>query len=480
MPVREAWILAGLVVAAVALRVPGLGPPSLWFDDAWVALVDRVDGIDQILRIGVTAPGFSLALKGIFQTFGFSEVSAQSFPFIAGVAGVPLLYVVGRRAGLRIPSATAMAALVAFAPFHITYSTRVKHFTVDFVLVTVLLWLALVVIDRPDRRRKVWLLLGAVATTLFSAATISAVAAIVSAAAIPDIREKRWRELLFPLAYAVFAGGLAAAFRASVVSDDLVQYWAQGTSDGPTDAVVAIVRFLAYWTGGLAGPRTAATVVIVFAILAAGLIRAPLEKVALLWGPLTVAVVASFLDVPLGAGRTDLYLYPPTVLALGYSVQRLLGERRPWVLSAAAFAVAAIVVLPVRPATYHVHDTSPLIDELATIVGPGDRIVVGTPQYYPLWLYGPWPVTVRPDRRSQTGWTVESELTVHAVPWVADAHAIVDAVPSDLGEGSVHVLLSPEVPGQYAFVREELLTRGYQRVALRRYQGSVLATYRHG
>src|SRR5262245_6792395 len=77
---------SGLRVLAVWLPVGALSPPSLWRDDAWQALVVRVDRWDDIGRMGQSAPGFSVLLQLWLSLVGFSSMAAQTLPFAAGVA----------------------------------------------------------------------------------------------------------------------------------------------------------------------------------------------------------------------------------------------------------------------------------------------------------------------------------------------------------------------------------------------------------
>lgn len=60
-----------LLVAAFALRQPGLAPSHLWPDDAWIAVVHRIDDPTTVAAMGLTAPGFALV-------FGVGSTSSAS------------------------------------------------------------------------------------------------------------------------------------------------------------------------------------------------------------------------------------------------------------------------------------------------------------------------------------------------------------------------------------------------------------------
>jgi hypothetical protein len=75
-----------IFLSAAALRVWQLGPSSLWFDDAWVALVARMSA-GQLTQVGMTSFGFQVILWIWLHLVGFSEVGAQLIPFLAGYLG---------------------------------------------------------------------------------------------------------------------------------------------------------------------------------------------------------------------------------------------------------------------------------------------------------------------------------------------------------------------------------------------------------
>ena len=78
-------ILIGTVILVFAaiLRAPQLNELSLWFDDAWVALVSRMSA-GQLAHVGMTSFGFDAILWIWFKLVGFSEISAKLIPFVAG------------------------------------------------------------------------------------------------------------------------------------------------------------------------------------------------------------------------------------------------------------------------------------------------------------------------------------------------------------------------------------------------------------
>ena len=176
-------VVVPLVAVAIGLRAPGLGPSSLWIDDAWVAFAHRA-GYADLTEIGLSAPGFSLLLKIWFEIVGFTEVSAQVVPFAAAIVAPPLAYVILRyRVGAAV--ALAGASWLLLAPVHVEYSTRVKQYSTEVVLALLLVHLSWRLVDEPTERR-----------TWRRLALLSTVAVLIS----------------FPLASVAGAGCLVAAF----------------------------------------------------------------------------------------------------------------------------------------------------------------------------------------------------------------------------------------------------------------------------
>jgi mannosyltransferase len=135
---RTFWIVAGLTVAAAALRFATLGVQSYHHDEIVTA--------SRILRDGfwhaMDAVGFSESAPPLYyaiawlwtQVTGTGEVGLRSVSALAGVATVPVAYLLGaelsnRRAGI------VAAALVALNPMLVWYSQEARGYAL-FVLLT--------------------------------------------------------------------------------------------------------------------------------------------------------------------------------------------------------------------------------------------------------------------------------------------------------------------------------------------------------
>lgn len=402
-PVRDGVVVAILLAAAVALSAPALGPTSLWLDDAWIAMVHRVSELGDVLDIGLTAPGFALLLKGWFALVGFSETAAQALPFVAGVAVPPVVYLVGRRIGLGAVAAGFAATILLLSPVRVEYAGRVKPFTIDALAAALLVWLAWRTAEDPgDDRRWAVLVVAAFAATLVSTSSVVVGGAVVGGAAIAAWRTPDWgRARRWTVGYVVATGAWILVFVAPNIHPALREYWAGRYVEGVDD----LWRVLRSFASDLAALEHAGAVAVLSVLLALAFVAAArrrLWQAAILVGPLVGALVLAVAGrVPLGTGRTDLYLYPTMVLAVAWSLHHL--PWRPW---PAVLALVGVVAVGIAPPTagYPAEEFAPLTDVLEDEVAEDDLVLLTASTVYGVALYGPWTDGVEPAETS-TGFT---------------------------------------------------------------------------
>ena len=152
---RTFWIVAGLTAVAAALRFATLGLQSYHHDEIVTA--------SRILRDGfwhaMDAVGFSESAPPLYyagawawtQVTGTGEVGLRSFSALAGVATVPVAYLLGAELSSR-RSGLLAAALVAVNPMLVWYSQEARAYAL-FVLLTAISLLYFVrTLDRGSRR----------------------------------------------------------------------------------------------------------------------------------------------------------------------------------------------------------------------------------------------------------------------------------------------------------------------------------------
>ena len=209
-----AWATLGFVVLGLGLRVSRylLNFP-LYCDETMIAanFLDR--GYADLLRpldYHQVGPLLWLAVElSAVRLFGFTEWSLRLFPFVCGMASVPLFrHVAGRLLG-GVPLLLAVA-IFAVSGWPLRYVAAVKPYASDLLVALGLLALAVEWRRRPDRDGWLWALAAAgplaVAVSLPS---LFVLGGIGLALAVPVWRSRRWRARA---ALLVFGAGVAVTF----------------------------------------------------------------------------------------------------------------------------------------------------------------------------------------------------------------------------------------------------------------------------
>jgi mannosyltransferase len=137
---RAFWIVAGLTALAAVLRFATLGMQSYHHDEAVTAsrvLGGSFEGAMNAVGFSESAPPLYYALAWLWtQLAGTGEFALRSLSALAGVATVPVAYLIGlqlrgRRAGLMA------AALVAVNPMLLWYSQEARAYALFSLLCAV-------------------------------------------------------------------------------------------------------------------------------------------------------------------------------------------------------------------------------------------------------------------------------------------------------------------------------------------------------
>ncbi len=146
--------LVGLTLVALGLRLPRLGE-ALYGDELFTAYVATRPTLGAVLRtvagdLEVTPPLY-FAAAHVFAKLGDSEVLIRMPALIAGVACVPLTYLVGRRA-LGSLAGLVGAGFWAVSPFAVSFSVEARAYTLMTALVLLSTWALLKALDHGRRR----------------------------------------------------------------------------------------------------------------------------------------------------------------------------------------------------------------------------------------------------------------------------------------------------------------------------------------
>jgi uncharacterized membrane protein len=151
---KAAWTKVAIVtIAALALRLFGLGRQGLWFDEAYSIFVAKLPfsfSFEVLVADGVHPPLYYLVQR-IALPLGEGEAAVRMPAMLFGLLAIPLMFMLGNLlAGER--SGLIAATLTALSPFHIWYSQEARMYSA-LMLLSILCMFAYVRLLSPDRSR---------------------------------------------------------------------------------------------------------------------------------------------------------------------------------------------------------------------------------------------------------------------------------------------------------------------------------------
>jgi Dolichyl-phosphate-mannose-protein mannosyltransferase len=404
-------LVVALTAIAVAIRRGPLGPRSLWLDDAWPALVTRVPW-SRVWVVGLTSPGYSAILKAWVHIVGFSNTHAQQPAFVFGVLGPPAVYLTGRRMVLRPLPAAVAAAILLVSRNHVIYSSRVKQYTLDAFLSTLIILLAVRLLEHPDRVwRWVELVAVAVVATVASSLVLPSVSGAFLAGLFAARKQREARRVAFGAVgvYGVFAVVWWIVALRPRINPALRAYWSafyiRRDLNLPHDLGIAFWR-LAH---GFSWAPTIVTLVVIV-VSAIVVVWTRRDLAILLLTPIVVASVLAIVHVaPLGSGRTDLNLCPALALTVGVAVASL-PLKLSFRTAAAALLLIAVAATNRAAPAYPPENMQGAVAYLSSSERPSDQILVYWAGRFPFALYARrWGLQVNRSNDTAEGFDVNVE-----------------------------------------------------------------------
>lgn len=399
---RALWVA---VAVAAVLRLAGYASNrSLWLDESLLALNIVSKSASGLLGsldyVQSAPPGFLLVERAAVQLFGERELALRLFPLLASLAAIVLFALVARRL-LRTEGALLAVALFGVNEALVYQASETKPYSSDVAVGLILAWLTLRALEsRAFSGRDIVALAvaGVVGVTISYPAVFVAAAAGVSL--LLDALWRRDRRDLSVLALlgAAWATAFLIVYFTSADTIAAVRAPIFGEGGGRPDAL-ALARSawhaLAEPGGFERVPHLVAALLIVPGAI--GLVRREgVARLALVAGPIMVALAAAAIDrYPLG-GRFSLFLVPFLLLLVAEGVSEIAARvggsvRRPAVLAAVALLLLA---MPVRHALttavdpIRTEDVRPLLERVVREWRPGDAIYVFRNTQYAFRYYG--------------------------------------------------------------------------------------------
>jgi hypothetical protein len=328
---------------------------------------------------------------------------------VLGVLAPVLVFLVALERRLPWYAALLGGVLMAAAPAHIIYSSRLKQYTGEAVVATLLLWAGWRTVDRPASWPR-WLTLAGVGVV---AAVFSAIAAVfagtvIAVCALVALSARSYRPPLVAAgAFAVVAGPWLLAVVSPNTNQDLVtRYW-RGHYE--LYRLRDVMRGFGPGDWLLVGLLVALAATIV-------LFRRPRVGI-LLVVPTLVATGFALLEIaPLGTQRTDIYLYPCYALLGAATLGELatIGHGR-WIAAATALLIIVVVLAVSDPAgegVYPQEVMTPLVRLVERSRTADEPIVVYPLSGYAYGFASSYPITRERDAFAGPGWAVRSPRAV--------------------------------------------------------------------
>jgi hypothetical protein len=428
--VPDALIAVALgAIALVARRhVPADG---LFYDDAWQAFGAWKGSASELITVGQTQPGFTAGLMAWTRMFGMGTASLVTPALIAGTLGPPLLYVALRRFGYARSIALLAGAALTSAGVHLAYSSHVKTYTFDVLIV---LGLALAVRHLAPHRwttptAAAWSV-GAVAVGAFS--SIALIGTVVAGAVL--VLHPSGDRKLRASALAVQLAALGALYLASSRTYNARLIHAFFSERGgyidldPNPATFSRSIFDHLWNIVDVFPdrvTALSLVLVVFGLLAAawrGRLVVPARFLAL---TIVIAAAGSIVGlIPFGPppaqGRVTLWMIPAIAVGLctalelaRRSVARRAALRTGFDAILCIFAVV-LAISAVRTETSYPAGARAAAREVMANLQPNDAVLITRPTFYSFALYANTPVDLRATPERSVGFLPEfSDKRLH-------------------------------------------------------------------
>lgn len=401
--------LALLLIPCARQLLADLDPKSFWLDDIWVASLAKNASVLDLFRLKPPAPvGYLLTLMGVRAIFGSGQVALQSVAFAARMLAIPLLAWAAVRLTNRRLMGLAAAAVLAVNPSAADWGGRVKQYSSDILVTTVLLVLAVELFRAPELRRLTRLALASLAGVLFSFGAAFTGPLLVNVGGLAVALRNRgqpgaWKRVLARVgSFDAAALGIALWLLRHQKSGPMTDYWNKCFLPlHPISAALAYVWKGAGWqflTGPFQSYGTLGAAMAGVGLVE--LVRRPRTRAVALFFALFYLqmLAASALKLyPLGEARIDSFGWPVTVLLASAGASVVLRRRRGLeLLVGAAVLYFSITTVQATVLHYKAAGDRPVVEKLDQALTDQDALVVYPWANWSLAYYGPWPADLIP------------------------------------------------------------------------------------
>lgn len=406
-PVRLSWVVVAL---GAALQIATLlGARALWNDEAMVSVNIHYLGFADFnhrMDYDQVAPYGWLAVQKLFD--GLTGRPEFDLRLVAVFCGLPALLLFRSLAFALLDRFGALMAvtLYAFSPIVVRFSTEVKPYIIDLLVVVAALWLGLALLKSPARRA-CWiglLLLGCVApfftfAGLFGLAAVGGVLFLVAAIA-RDYRRALAIAAMGVLWAAVFVVvyltlSLPQTQGTSLTSGGSAHFFARKIYAPMPPTSLADVMWYLTWTKDQYYYFFRERALVPFLLTVVGMILASRRlgwRAVMLLAPGLFAILASGAHVYPAFARLMIFFLPAVLICMGMAAGWI-ARLRPRLTAPLAAAMVAVAMAPTAVDLYQAMTDRPAFafqeirPAMATIqhqARPGDVVYVaglGAPAY---------------------------------------------------------------------------------------------------
>jgi 4-amino-4-deoxy-L-arabinose transferase-like glycosyltransferase len=395
------------IVVGIMLRiVEFMRDRPLWLDEAMLALNIAARPITQLARpldYDQSAPLAYLWIERLAVSVGgVTERSLRMLPFIAGLALVPLVWLVARRlAGAR--AGTVATVLAALSLSLVTFSAEGKQYGVDPLATVIIVWLASRVAAAPGSAQ-VWsqLIVGGVGALLLSQPAVfvlggAGIALMLDASVRRETTARRYALSAAAVWFATFIALYFAIYRATARSEYMHDFWEGTFLDPRTPDFLLRLRLFAI--AAFSAPTLSGQVIVREWILAIAWVggvwslwrRQPFAAVVVA-APLILAALACAIGKYAVMDRLFLFAAPLTLIAFAALLAWLVDLEPKRLIGPKLIGASAIIAIMVAP-THARRIAHPVFYAVGKqVIADVDSMSHGEPVYvaarsFPLWMF---------------------------------------------------------------------------------------------
>lgn len=410
-----------MLLASVRLH-GAINPDSLWLDDQWVGALVKHASITELLEIMPPAPlGFLALLKAVTFCLGWGHWQLQLLPLAFGLAQVPLIGWIAWRATGRLSLGLVAAGLTIGSSTFLLQCIRIKQYTLEGLIVLVLIALAMACVHRPRAATFGALISAAILALLFSFTAAPAGMVIIDVLTLhllllprDQTSISRRAAIIGCAAYNVITLTLIAMMHFQQPNELMFAFWS--TYYMPIHDAGEWWSFMQlqgrrFFLGALAPTMGwlayAAPIGIVLLLCSKQTRLIGLAFLLFYCGMFTLAALELY---PIGGRRTDVFSYPITILAIIAAVWALSRFHRfirflPQIVLT-IIIINMLLFAPGPSISYKRVTDRTAVEQINTLVQEKDGLIITPDSSWAVGCYGRWPVKLVRVAESTNGFIV--------------------------------------------------------------------------